>query len=193
MTGVKRFFAWLWWIPILVVAAIVGEIPWIKRAGAWLDAHHDLGVAVTVGAAVAGFVLMMGGIIASMMDSGEPLSAGEIEDSMRRQRDAAARPYIWRRSKFRVKGASAGRGVEVETNLGAVKAAWRSGDWRRDPYWRRLFVTALGAALLTVGLFGIFIVVAPMPVKVLCAGAILYPAARIAMAFGRPDGPGHQE
>jgi len=151
MTGVKRFFAWLWWIPILVVAAIVGEIPWIKRAGAWLDAHHDLGVAVTVGAAVAGFVLMMGGIIASVM----------AEDD----------------------SSGSGGGSQIETSFPAMKAAWRSGAWRRDPPWRRLFATALGAALLTIGLFGIFIVVAPWPVKVLCAGAILYPAVRLTMAF----------
>lgn len=179
---VKRLLEWLWWIPILLAAVIVGELPWIKRLGDWVSAHHDLGVAVTVGATVAGFGLMMGGIIASTMIRGEPMSSEQIEASLRRQRDAAALPYAWRRSTFRVKG-SVGRSVEVETSLLAMKDAWRSGDWRREPHWRRLFATAIGAALLTIGLFGIFIVVAPMPVKVLCAGAILYPAVRLVMAL----------
>lgn len=73
--------------------------------------------------------------------------------------------------------------VEMETSLAAVKAAWRSGDWRRDPFWRRFFVMACGVALFTVGLFGSFIVVGPVPVKVLCAGAILYPAIRLTRAL----------
>jgi hypothetical protein len=72
--------------------------------------------------------------------------------------------------------------VEMETNLPAMKAAWRSGEWR-EPHWRRLFMTACGAALMTIGLFGIFIVIAPWPVKVICAGAILYPAVRLTQAL----------
>ena len=109
------------------------------------------GVVVTVAATVAGFALMMGGIIASMMAEDDPTSSGS--------------------------------GVRINSSLPAMKAAWRSGAWRRDPPWRRLFVTALGAALLTIGLFGIFIVIAPWPVKILCAGAILYPAVRLTMAL----------
>jgi len=74
--------------------------------------------------------------------------------------------------------------VEVETTLPAMKAAWRSGEWR-EPHWRRIFLTACGAGLMTVGLFGIFIVIAPWPVKILCAGAILYPAYRLVEALRR--------
>ena len=181
----KRVLAWLWWVPVLFVAAVLAELPWVKRVDALLAAHEDLGVAITVGAAILGLLLMLGGIIASMMSDSEPLSSQEIEASLRRQRDAAARPYIWRRSRFRVKGASAGRGVEVETTLADFKGAWLAGDWRRDPYWRRLYVTALGAALLTIGVFGIFVVVAPGPVKILCAGTVLYAAVRTALALAR--------
>ena len=181
----KRFLARLWWVPVLFVAARLAELPWIKRLDAWLAAHEDLGAAIMGGTGVLGFVLMLGGIIASMMSDSEPLSSEEIEASLRRQRDAAARPYIWRRSRFRVKGASAGRGVEVETTFAAVKGACRSGEWRRDPYWRRFFVMALGAALMTIGLFGVFVVIAPGPVKILCAGTVLYVAVRTAVALAR--------
>ena len=105
----------------------------------------NVALALTIASTVGGFAMMMGGIIASMMDEG---------------------------------GA-----VQIETTLPAMKTAWRSGDWRTDPYWRRLFVTATGAGLMTVGLFGIFIVIAPWPVKILCAGAILYPAFRLSQAL----------
>lgn len=103
-------------------------------------------LALTILSAIAGFALMMGAIIASMM--------------------AAEDPH----------GSRAG--VRIETTLPAMKAAWRSGDWR-EPHWRRIFLTACGAGLMTVGLFGIFIVIAPWPVKILCAGAILYVAFQV--------------
>ena len=73
--------------------------------------------------------------------------------------------------------------VEVETTLPAMKAAWKSGEWRRDSQWRRVFTIATGAGLLTFGLFGIFVVIAPWPVKVICAGAILYPVYRVTIAL----------
>lgn len=75
--------------------------------------------------------------------------------------------------------------VHVESSLPAMKAAWKSGDWRTEPHWRRLFVTAAGAGFLTFGLFGIFVVIGPWPVKILCAGAILYPAIRLVDALRR--------
>ncbi len=75
--------------------------------------------------------------------------------------------------------------VSIETNLPAMKTAWKSGEWRRDPQWRRLFTIATGAGLLTFGLFGIFVVVGPWPVKVICAGAILYPFYRLIHALRR--------
>jgi hypothetical protein len=106
-----------------------------------------IALALTILSAAAGFALMMGSIIASMM-------------------------------------AAEQGSVEIETTLPAMKAAWRSGEWR-EPHWRRIFMTACGAALMTVGLFGIFIVIAPWPVKLLCAGAILYPAYRLVEALRR--------
>lgn len=106
----------------------------------------NIGLVVTVGAAIAGFALMMGSIIASMMAEEDP-----------------HRPRS---------------GVQIETTLPAMKAAWRSGEWR-EPHWRRIFLTACGAGLLTFGLFGIFVVIAPWPVKILCAGAILYVAFQV--------------
>ena len=106
-----------------------------------------IGLVVTVGAAIAGFALMMGSIIASMMAEEDP-----------------HRPRS---------------GVQIETTLPAMKAAWKSGDWRREGPWRRVFATAAGAGLLTFGLFGIFVVIAPWPVKILCAGAILYVAFEV--------------
>lgn len=107
----------------------------------------NIGLVVTVGAAIAGFALMMGSIIASMMAEEDP-----------------HRPRS---------------GVQIETTLPAMKAAWKSGDWRREGPWRRVFATAAGAGLLTFGLFGIFVVIAPWPVKILCAGAILYVAFQV--------------
>jgi hypothetical protein len=66
-----------------------------------------------------------------------------------------------------------------------MKAAWKSGDWRREGPWRRIFAVATGAGLLTFGLFGIFVVIAAWPVKILCAGAILYVAYQVVRGLRR--------
>ncbi len=179
----KRFLARVWWLPVLVGIAVLSQVPWVIRLGEMLAAHQSVGVAITSGAAAVGFVLMMGGIIASMMRESEPISHEQVEESLRRQRDAAALPYAFRRSVYRLKGDALGRGLEVETSLSGYKRAWRSGDWWRDREWRRIYVITLGVVLMTVGLFGIFIVIGPMPVKLLCAAALIYPAVRLALAL----------
>ena len=42
--------------------------------------------------------------------------------------------------------------------MAAMIAAWRSGEWRRDPAWRRLFVITMGASAFVCGMLASFIV-----------------------------------
>ena len=42
-----------------------------------------------------------------------------------------------------------------------------------------------GVLLLTVGLFGIFVVTGPAGIKLLCGGALVYMAVRMIGAFAR--------
>jgi hypothetical protein len=69
---------------------------------------------------------------------------------------------------------AAGREAHVETSVAAMIAAWRSGEWRRDPEWRRVFVITAGASAFAFGMLASFIVAGPPHVKVLVGAALLY-------------------
>ena len=66
-----------------------------------------------------------------------------------------------------------------------MKQAWRSGAWRREPYWVPVFTMAAGVALMMYGGFGAAIVAAPLLVKVLCGGALAYATIQLFAAIRR--------
>jgi hypothetical protein len=75
--------------------------------------------------------------------------------------------------------------ADIEVSFRDVKDAWREGRWVRDARWRTIFMMFLGAALAAWGLFGIFIVRGPLPVRLRCAGAIGYATIRTVTGFWR--------
>ena len=60
-----------------------------------------------------------------------------------------------------------------------LKAAWRTGAVWHDPVWRRRLVTTVGALMLVMGLFGLFVVIGPPWLKVLMSSALFYALARL--------------
>jgi hypothetical protein len=133
---------------VVLLAAVLSELPWLKRAGEAIDRLHDPLLAVTIGLTALGFTVFMGGILRQLMAPGEPITAGE-------------------------------------DSFAGMKEAWRSGQWRRDPHWRRLLVVASGAALLMYGLFGLLLVIGPGPIRVIAAGALVYATVMTARGFNR--------
>jgi len=65
----------------------------------------------------------------------------------------------------------------------AMKQAWRSGAWLRNPQWRRRFITVAGGVLMIFGIFSSFFVIGPPWVKLLGGGAMLYILACLIWAF----------
>jgi hypothetical protein len=61
----------------------------------------------------------------------------------------------------------------------------REGTWLSTRAWRRRIVTLVGVGLFTVGLFGLFVVVGPVGVKLLLIAAFLYAAAALAVGIAR--------
>ncbi len=82
-------------------------------------------------------------------------------------------------------GAAAGQQASGEASFAGIKDAWRTGEWRRDAQWRRLFVIAAGAILLFYGIFGLILVIGPVHIKVLFAGAMAYVTAMTVKGFAR--------
>ena len=157
----------------IFAGAVVSEIPplpaWFER----VDAHQAAWLVATGAAALLGLALTMGGILDLLIARGRPLDHDGAEDVARSVR-LAALPVTWRASSYRVWGQATGRAGADEFTFGAMKEAWRSGAWRRDTDWRRRYVTALGALLMTMGVFGLAFALGPPPIKVLTAGALLY-------------------
>ncbi len=168
------------WIKMLSMAfaaifagAVISEIPPLPEWLALVDAHRTPWLAITGASALLGFVLMMGGILDLVIAQDHRLGhegAEEVERSVR----LAARPVARRAASYRVWGRATGRQGAEQFTLREMKQAWQSGAWRRETVWRRRYLTALGALLMTIGLFGLGFTLSPPPIKVLTGGALLY-------------------
>jgi hypothetical protein len=168
----------------IFVGAVISEIPpfpgWFKM----VDAHQTPWLVVTGSSAVLGFALMMGGILDLIMVQDRTLTHEDVEDVERSVR-MAARPVTWRATSYRVWGQASGRGGSDQFSLREMKQAWRSGVWWRETVWRRRFITATGAALLAIGLFGIAFTLGPPPIKTIVGAAMLYACAMLARGLWR--------
>ena len=145
----KHLLDWARMFGLVLAAAVLSEMPGIKQASQAVDRLRDPLLGVAIGLAALGFAVFMGGILSMLMASGEPMTHEEIEAAIG-QRHGAGEPAAWRASAHRVFGPAAGEQAANETTFAGMKDAWRSGEWRRDPHWRRLFLIASGAALLFV-------------------------------------------
>lgn len=90
---------------------------------------------------------------------------------------------IQSRLRQRLSGLVIGTSFQDEATFWQVKSAFRSGDWRRKPRWRRMSLMLLGAICLLFGLFGYFFFVFSAGVKLLMGGAMVYASARTLYGF----------
>ncbi len=171
---------------LYLVAMVVGEIvPALKDLERLMERHQAALLALTIGMSVVGFVLFMGGILHRIFGgAGEPMTHGEVED-LARSVHMEARPSAARVSAYRFRGRSAGSSFAETFTVREAKDAWRQRSWRESPRWRSNFVVMVGVALLAPGLFGIFIVIGPNGIKLLCGAALVYAAVRTITAFVR--------
>ncbi len=180
----KSLLGWARMIALFLVAALASELPPVKQVVQVIDRVRDPLLTVAIAVAALGFTVFMGGILSMLMASGDPMTHEEVEGAIS-QRQRAGEPYVWRASAHRVFGVAAGRQVAGEASFAGMKEAWKSKEWRRDSQWRRLVVIATGAALLFYGLFGLFVVLGPPPIKVLMAAAMLYATVMTIWGFAR--------
>src|SRR5437868_5507396 len=124
------------WVKMLAFAfsaifagAVVSAIPPFAEWFEMVDAHQKPWLLATGGAAVSGFVLMMGGVLDLIMAQ-DRLSLRDTEDVERRVR-IAARPAAWRATSYRVFGEAAGSEGSESFTLRDMKQVWRDAAWRR--------------------------------------------------------------
>lgn len=182
----RRLGAVLLMFGVFVVAMVVGEaVPALKDLEHLLARHETVLLAITIGMTAIGFVMFMGSVLVRIFGgAGEPMTATEVED-LSRSVSMEARPVLARVTRYRFRGRSAGASFSDRFTFREAKDAWRRGAWRTNPRWLSNFVVMLGVMLLTVGLFGTFIVIGPNGVKLLCAAALGYAAVRAIGGFVR--------
>lgn len=162
-------------VGLLVVALLMGEsVPALKALDRLAAEHEYWLTAITVGMTAVGFVLFMGGILYRIFGSeGEAPIRADTEDTARRM-NIDADPAAARVSGYRFRGRSAGASFADEFTLKEAKDAWGRGEWRTNPRWRANVVVTAGALMFAVGLFGFFVVGAPVGIKLLFVAAVLY-------------------
>jgi hypothetical protein len=181
----KRLAGLVGMLLAFMVVMVLGEaIPALKDLEQVIASHEVPLLATTIGLAVVGFVLFMGSVVVRIFGgAAEPMTASEVEDLSRSGMEA--RPVFGRVTRYRFRGRSAGSSFSEKFSLREAKEAWRRRAWRTSPRWRSNFVVALGVMLLTIGLFGTFIVIGPNGIKLLCAAALVYAAVRAVVGVVR--------
>lgn len=169
-------------LALVFIAAVLAEVPPMRTIAGWIQEREWPLVLLTGGVGTLGFTLMMGGIIKLLMDQDESLSHTEVEDVERSVR-MAAQPAAWRASSYRVWGRAKGRRGSEQFTFGELKQAWRSGAVWHESVWRRRLLTSIGALMMTVGLFGSFVVMGPPWLKVLMGSVLLYALSRISLGL----------
>jgi hypothetical protein len=147
---------------------------------------------VVIGTAALGFAIFMTTAIMLALGTGvgggsaREMSHEEVEQMYaQNMRSMQGTATVARGARYRIRGETHGRTGHDEWSFRAMKDAWRSGAWRSDPIWRRRYLGAFGALLMTVGLFGIPSVFGPPWVMLLCGLALLYALVRTSWAFWR--------
>jgi predicted nucleic acid-binding Zn ribbon protein len=92
--------------------------------------------------------------------------------------DGEAVPMAFREERERLE-----RSFEASATVEEVMEAWRRRSWRYSRKWRILFVMMLGALLMTMGLIGVFAVLAPLWFTLLMVGALGHLGFRIGWEF----------
>jgi len=189
-SAVKRLARWVFNLTLffaaLFAAAVVGELlPELKTADAWLAGQRAPLALAAAGVALLGLFLLIGAVIAMLMEGGEPMGRTDIENRQRVLRDAMQGPQTWRMSTYRFFGAGAGSSGQDEFPLRELKHAIASGAILGDPVWRRRLCAVCGGMLIFLGVFGALIVVAPLALKLVLAAVALYALVRVAWAFVR--------
>jgi hypothetical protein len=164
------------------------QLGYIRDLGAAMAAPDHRPLATTLAVAVAGLILLLAGGLRLTLARGHPMSHAEIEEQVRDIEygpQGGTGPLSYSRSAYRIFGPAKGAQGEQKVSFQAMKAAWRSGAWRRDSSWRTVFMMTAGGLMMVFGGFGSVVVAGPPLARILCGGALIYTMFQLTAAFRR--------
>ena len=165
---------------IFLFALLVDQITPLKQLDAYLKAHPQPWMGLTLGAAAVGLGLLLFVWISWGILAGRPMSADQAREFMR-----ASAGQSWASLASPGKAAGGIATPEGVASFREVKDAFRSGAWLYNPAMRVFCVGVIGLLLLVLGGFGYFVVIGPPAVKVMCGGVAVYAFGRTAWGFWR--------
>lgn len=177
---------WVLTLFIVFVALVAGElIAPVKQLEAYLIENRTAWLAAAIAFTSICFLLFMGGTIHLVLTGGRPMSLREIEQHRKSVGNQMARPYVWRRSIYRVGAAAVGSSGHDQFSLRELKQAWAARAWQVDAVWGRRFVIVIGALGMGLGIFSSIFVLAVAGLKLLVAAAVLYATVQFVSAWRR--------
>jgi hypothetical protein len=169
----------------LIVIAIGEMLPPLQALERWMASRRTPLVWCVGGICFVGWALFMSAVIYRILTGGGSLTREGIAHQIKSVQDGLRRPYAWRVSFYHIPKWAVGGGFHDEMSIRQFKDAWRLRLWRTDTRWRGVFAMAFGAALMTIGCFGLPVVLGTPGLKLLCGGLLLYAAVRTTGAFLR--------
>jgi hypothetical protein len=168
---------------VLFIVAVAAVIDPHRRIERWMNARRGVLLPAAIAVTAIGFALLLGGAIHMVLSRrGRRMTRQEFEAMQRRRQPGGP---LLRRRAYRFRGTFEGRTAEDAATFGEMKQAWRDGSWRRSPRWRGLFAMSAGGLLMFFGGFSIPLVVAPIGIKLIVAGCMLYAAVRLVVGLRR--------
>ena len=164
---------WLKVFAVIFVAILLGELSVVKDAALLIDENRSWLLALTIGLAVTGLLMLLWGFVGTAATQGRPMTHEEFEQlSARTQILGPGKRF----SKARFWGKSKGVVVpDTEWRFHDMKVAWRNGTWWADPDMRRKCTITVGGAICILGLFAVLLVaVSPPSVKLILGAALLH-------------------
>jgi hypothetical protein len=176
---------WVWWIAVLILAFAAGVasfLPPVEAAERWVAAHRAALLAFPITLAGAGLLLLVATLFLLALQGGATRSTADLTEATIGMRKTTP---IYSKTVSRFSGKSSAIEIEDSWTAGGMKAAWRTGQWRRDPAWQRRFLASIAILMVVVGVLGIVIVCARAWVALLFGVALMYFLARIVWGFWR--------
>jgi hypothetical protein len=181
----KEILGYLGLLAVLAVLIAVGEIPAVRAASDWIDAHRANLLTVTLTVTAVGLALLIWGWTVAAVRDGRSMSAEEAKEFMGRALPLPGR-QSYRSGLFR--GFARGRTTDqpIEWSFRELKVAWRSGTWWSAADMRRKYLITIGGLILILGGFSALLVLfQPPAAKLLIGGTVVYAVTRTMSSLRR--------
>lgn len=156
---------------LVVFALALDRIALLKQITLYLSEHPDPLRAITIGMSIVGWMLLIGAFVLGFLTQGKLM------------REQNAKSFMQSGLHSRLYGKVIGREFRGASTFSEIKQVLHTGAWVHDSTWHPLLLGLIAVPLIAYGMFGFFIVIGPLLVKGLCAGALLYATVRTVLGF----------